>query len=738
MPDSRFDQYLNLRQDDHLLLAGGGHSHALILLRWAMNPHLRPKGLITLVSKNSTTLYSGMVPGLIAGQYKYDELSIDLHCLTSQAGVSFVLAKIVGLDLIRNCLLLQDRPPIYFGKLSLNVGAETLNTEHQKHSKKNNLVMPIKPLEPAIEWLISQDIEELNPNPSTFTVIGAGLAGLEVALALRQRWPNRTIELHSHHGEPNPQLRSAISQARIRLVSGASDVMGPALLCTGNRAPVWLEKSGLPINASGRILTTQTFQAIDHPHIFAVGDCGVIQDNSRPASGVWAVRSSTPLARNLEASSRKARLAFWSPQRRGLQLMGGRLAIGRNVAWAFWGGLMIGPHPLLWKWKQHIDKGFMAKFVVDKKMFASNYAKDKVIACRGCASKVASKPLKNALKQADLFSLSDHPEDAAFIGSHITNIIQSVDGFPALVSDPWLNGRITALHACSDLWASGALPISAQVIVTLPVAKAQLQQELLAHSLAGIQSALAPQRAGIIGGHTIEDRSIPSEPLSLGIQLALSVNGVLGGNEIFWTKNGLQSGDVLLLSRGIGSGVIFAAAMSGQVDPHFLDAALAQMTTSQHVLLDPLFKMQNELVGSKLIHACTDITGFGLLGHIGEMLNASNQSFIQNGLDPLRIRLEAESIPSFQGSLSLLEEGFSSSFAPANRSALKLLQPNGCFPASVEIELGNISTGSKKHKSILDLIIDPQTCGPLLLACSPEVASNILSKDCWYKIGDVI
>ena len=124
---------------DHFVLAGGGHTHALILLRWVMRPDLRPKGLITLVSKNSTTLYSGMVPGLIAGQYKYDELSIELRHLTSQAGVAFVSAKIVGLDLIRNCLLIDDRPPLYFSRLSLNVGAETLKAEHQNHSKKNNL-----------------------------------------------------------------------------------------------------------------------------------------------------------------------------------------------------------------------------------------------------------------------------------------------------------------------------------------------------------------------------------------------------------------------------------------------------------------------------------------------------------------------------------------------------------------------------------------------------------------------
>ena len=106
-----------------LVLAGGGHSHALLLRRWAMRPKQRPAGLITLVNRSSTTLYSGMVPGLIAGIYNRDQVAIDLRRLAADAGVAFVEAEIQGLDLTGQTLKLKDRLPLPFTQLSLDVGA---------------------------------------------------------------------------------------------------------------------------------------------------------------------------------------------------------------------------------------------------------------------------------------------------------------------------------------------------------------------------------------------------------------------------------------------------------------------------------------------------------------------------------------------------------------------------------------------------------------------------------------
>ena len=132
-----------------LLLAGGGHSHALLLKRWAMTPQLRPKRGVVLVNRHPTALYSGMVPGLIAGIYRRDELSINLPHLCDRAGVAFVQAEIVGVDSQRQELLLHQRPALSFGVLSLDVGAVTRNADDLAG-------VPIKPLEKALQFLSQQ------------------------------------------------------------------------------------------------------------------------------------------------------------------------------------------------------------------------------------------------------------------------------------------------------------------------------------------------------------------------------------------------------------------------------------------------------------------------------------------------------------------------------------------------------------------------------------------------------
>ena len=138
----------------NILLAGGGHSHALLLKRWAMWPKRRPHNSITLVSRSSTVLYSGMVPGLIAGLYERDELTIDLRQLCDRAGVAFVQAEITGLDSEQKCLRLCDRPALRFDLLSLNVGAV---------SRPSALGIPIKPLEVSLDFLESENPTDPKP-----------------------------------------------------------------------------------------------------------------------------------------------------------------------------------------------------------------------------------------------------------------------------------------------------------------------------------------------------------------------------------------------------------------------------------------------------------------------------------------------------------------------------------------------------------------------------------------------
>ena len=706
-----------------LVLAGGGHSHALVLRRWAMQPNKRPNQLITLVSRTSTALYSGMVPGLIAGIYQRDKVAVDLRDLADQAGVALVVAEISGLNLQQQQLQLNQRPALPYEQLSLNLGAVTQATPAPPSG-----LMPIKPLERALSFLADQDRQmgDQAAASSPFQVVGSGLAAVETVFALRQRWPRRPLVLRVRPRHLKPVLIRALREASIEIFEtseldqAAELKTTPGLVCTGSRAPHWLAESGLPCCPnSGRIRTETTLQVIGQPQLFATGDCAVIDAHPRAPSGIWAVRAAAPLARNLEAACNGRSLRRWRPQRQALQLLGG-FKEGQATAWALRGSSLVGPHPLLWRWKAAIDEHFMAMF----KRSASMDSID-TMACRGCAAKLPAGPLEGALRQAGIAELGTEPEDAAILPMKSTKpiaaVLQSVDGFPALVSDPWLNGRITALHACSDLWACGARVLAAQAVVTLPQTSEPIQETLLAQTLAGIRSALNPQSAQLIGGHTLEARDgLVQPPLSLAVQVVLSISGQ--AVETFWPKAGLQAGDRLLLSRPLGTGVLFAAAMAGAAPAPALDLALEQMGTSQHFLLEELLDLQAKHPNT--IHAATDITGFGLLGHLSEMLLSR----------ALKVVLNGRAIPALTGALSLLGKGYASSLAPANRRAWSLLD-NGC----VDLQLAEIDPGSEQHQALLELLVDPQTCGPLLISVQADIAEQLTSKpqSSWTDIGSV-
>ena len=673
----------------HLLLAGGGHTHALVLLRWLMRGE-RPAGAITLVNRASTALYSGMLPGLVAGVFRREACSIDLRRLCAAVDVTLVIAEINGLALAGRHLLLADRPPLPWDWLSLDLGATTRSLD--------GCPIGVKPLEPFLGWL-----ERLQPGSRPLRIRGGGAAAVELALALRGRHPRQAIELllrgDQLHLQPAAARRLGerlLQQAGVVVRRRVADGQTAELACTGSRAPDWLAEAGLPCDGDGRVRTTASLQVEGQPRIFAVGDCGVLSRAPRPPSGVWAVRAAPTLAANLAhclaAGEPPQGLRRWRPQRRALQLLADISRRDRPAAIALWGPLALGPSALLWGWKERIDRRFMARFQQASAMVsAAGGGAGEAMACRGCAAKLAPGTLAAGLAGAGLGGAA---EDAAALGALANGelLLQSVDGFPALVSDPWLNARLTTLHACSDLWACGARLHSAQAVVTLPVAAPALQQHTLAQTLAGIRSVLDPLEAPLLGGHTLEARD------GAGLALSLSVNGTVPAPR-HWPKGPLQPGQALILSRPLGSGVLFAAAMAGAARAEWIDAALEQMQQSQA----PLVPLLQELGCS----ACTDVTGFGLLGHLGEMLAA--------GPADLRVRLATNALRALPGAMELLAQGRASSLAPANARALALLA-------------GPVVLHGPASPALQGLLIDPQTCGPLLAAIPASAAVTCLEK----------
>ena len=651
-----------------LLLAGGGHTHALLLRRWAMHPSSRPAAeAITLVSAGSTSLYSGLIPAALQGALPIDDCAIDLRELCRRAAVGFVQARISGLDVQSRELRLEgDRPALRFDWLSLNLGATV-------HCPDQAGCLPIKPLEPVLKALA-----KLSPGDRV-RVIGSGAAAVEVSLALAARGLMVQLVARERQRSFWGRFEAVLRAVSVQIVQEPQGSVRLELHCTGSRGHHWLASAGLPVDGHGRVLTQSTLRSLGNERIFAMGDCAVVANQPRPASGVWAVRAAPLLARNLKRALGSKSLRSWHPQRRALQLLGD----GRSRAWALWGTWGIGPSRWLWHWKQRLDQRFMAM------LHPAAMTPAEPMLCCGCAAKLPEQPLMAALSRLQ----GGRPplaEDAASFATpgQLDPWWQSVDGFPALVADPWLNGRLTALHACSDLWACGVPVAHAQALVTMPQAASNQQEELLLQTLAGVRSVLEPQGAALIGGHTLQSRE-PADllrPLSVQLSLALVINGRQHESQTTWGKGPLHAGDALLLTRGIGSGVLFAAAMAGAAAPGWIEAALTQMQRSQAPLL-PVLRQHG-------CHACTDITGFGLLGHLNEMLEASAAG--------LQVVLDAEAVPAFSGALELLAQGWRSSLAPANGGALQR------WPRLQGVRA--------------ELLVDPQTCGPLLVALPQEQA----------------
>ena len=746
----------------HLVLAGGGHSHALLLRRWLMRPQLRPaQTLVTLVSRHSTALYSGTVPALVAGLVQRSECGIDLRRLCGLAGVAFVRAEITGLDPRARQLQLRGRPALRFDRLSLDVGAVTAGGAGRGLeglagpgvSAFGGAGQPVKPLEPFLAWLAGLSRGDL------VRIRGGGAAAVELALALKARGlePQLLLRgpgLHLGSAAANRIGERLLAEAAIALQRQLPAAAAADLACTGSRAPQWLAAAGLPVDgASGRVLTEASLQVRAWPGLFAVGDCGLIAAAPRPASGVWAVRATPLLADNLQRSIEHPDqpLRPWRPQRWALQVLGDGGAAGAGGlqpaaprAVAFWGPLALGPSRWLWRWKVSIDRRFLERFAALAPLDPT------AMACRGCAAKLGAAPLEAALARleamaavegvaADLaadpaaaaaamaaqtvawageLAAAEGPparprpappaEDAALVATAADGslLLQSVDGFPALVADPWLNARLTTLHACGDLWASGAAVDSVQALVTVPEAEAPLQEELLLQTLAGVRSVLDPLGARLIGGHSLEGRD------GAGLALALTVNGrcTPAGPAPAkpWPKGPLGPGDALLLCGPLGSGVLFAAAMAAAARPEWIDQALDRMQRSQAPLV--------ELLACHGCRACTDITGFGLLGHLWEMLAADRAvgEMLGEVQGEVLVELDAAAIPAFGGALALLEQGWASSLAPANARALALLEG--------PVRLLGPGPGS----ALQGLLIDPQTCGPLLAVLPAGRAGDAL------------
>ncbi len=447
---------------------------------------------------------------------------------------------------------------------------------------------------------------------------------------------------------------------------------------------------------------TPTLQAVDHPWIFAVGDVATIDGEARPKSGVFAVRMAKPLVDNLRASFAGRPLRMYRPQSHHLGLLG--TGDGRAVASRRW---LAGHSAFFWRLKDRIDRRFMAKFEdlpVMQEEPAAGEAGDGLaglrqrahMRCLGCAAKVGNTTLdrviarlraehgtawQDAARTGAVLAGLEAPDDAAvFSVPPGRALVQSVDYMPALVSDPFLFGRIATLHSCSDLFAMGAAPHSALAAALVPFASEEVTEETLYQLLSGVLRELTALDATLLGGHS-------AEASVLG--LALTVNGLIDPARIL-RKGGLQFGEALLLTKPLGTGVLFAAHMRLQAKAAWIEEAIASMLASNRAAAT--------ILRDHGARGCTDVTGFGLAGHLLEMLRPQR----------LGAKLRLAEVPALAGALPCLQRGLASSLQPANQRAVSAIANAAAFAG---------------HER-LGLLFDPQTSGGLLAGVPAERAAD--------------
>lgn len=693
-----------------VVLIGGGHTHALVLRAWGMNPVAGAR--LTLINPGPTAPYSGMLPGHVAGHYPREALDIDLVRLARFAGARLVLGAACGLDPVAREVQVPGRAPIAYDIVSVDIGITSAMPSLPGFAEHG---VPAKPLGAfATRWAGFVAQAAAGKVAPQVVVIGAGVAGVELALAMAHRLrrdgcptPEITLVDASQmtatlRPAARRDLRAALDQAGVRVLQhrqithvseGAVHLADgralPFALCVGTagtRAHGWLKGSGLAMT-DGFLDVDAQLRSTSDPRVYAVGDCAHMTFAPRPKAGVYAVRQAPVLAHNLRADLTRGARKRYAPQRDYLKL----ISLGKKSALVERGPLTLSG-PWLWRLKNRIDRDFMDKFrhltpmtPPPLKGDVARGAREALAKplCGGCGAKVGAQGLAAALadlpapQRADV--LSRPGDDAAVLKFGTTRQVVTTDHLRAVVEDPVLMTRITAIHALGDIWAMGAAPQAALATVIIPRMAEPMQAATLREITQTAQAVFADAGAVLAGGHTTQGADLT---------IGFTITG-LAKSPI--TLAGAQPGDALLLTRPIGSGTLLAAEMRGRArgdDMAALYAAMIRPQGDAAALLAPR------------AHAMTDVTGFGLAGHLLAILQASGCG----------ATLHCDDLPIYPGAERLAERGIASTIAPANRAhAGPFMDP---LPDTARAAL----------------LFDPQTCGGLLAAVPARDVGSLLKK----------
>ncbi|MBS7807469.1 selenide, water dikinase SelD [Variovorax sp. PCZ-1] len=714
-----------------IVLIGGGHSHVGVLKSFGMNPI--PGVRLTLICTDLHTPYSGMLPGYVAGHYEFDEVHIDLLRLAQFAGARVYRDEVIGIDRGQQKVLCKSRPAVPYDQLSINIGS---TPQLQGVPGATEHAVAVKPIRNFNDrWLQLLERVKNHAGKTTIAVVGAGAGGVELLLAMQFRLRNELTKLYRNPDEltfhllsanetilptHNARVRETFSKAlrergvQVHLSSEVTQVQAGKLITSSGKTldadeiiwvtraggAAWLKQTGLQLDKEGFIEVKDTLQTVTDPLIYAAGDIASMVNYKLEKAGVFAVRMGKPLTENLRRAVGGTDLQAYSPQTSWLALIstGDKYAVASR-GWLGFAGAWV------WQWKDWIDQRFMRKFSEFPDMSqsapapASNALANVKLSseeslqaisaiamrCGGCGAKVGATILQRALGnlhpvQRDdvLIGLKD-PDDAAVVRVPPgMAVVHSVDFFRAFVDDPYIFGKVAANHSLGDIWAMGGIAQSATAVCTVPPGMDAKVEDVLFQMMTGALEVLNEADCSLVGGHTGEGKELA---------LGFAVNGLIEDKpEAVLRKGGMKPGDVLILTKPIGTGTLFAAKDRLFAKGRWIDAALTSMVISNRT-------------GAKILRehgatACTDLTGFGLLGHLVEMTRPSE----------VDAEIHMGALPLLDGAQECVQAGITSSLQSANVRLRRALRNQEQFV----------------NHPRYPLIFDPQTAGGLLASVPAE------------------
>jgi selenide,water dikinase len=656
-----------------------------------------------------------MLPGLIAGHYTSDEIHVDLRMLCGWAGVRFIEDTMLDLNLSLREIQFKNRPAMNFDVCSLDTGS-TPDLSVKGSAEASTPVKPVYNFHKR--WLkILDRVNDSETKSMSIGVVGSGAGGFELITAMRHALPSALVNcqwflrgdlpLRGRPSKVGELAKKAAEQQGIDVITDvdvtevvdgelrASDgrrfKLDEILWCTSAVGPEWANRAGMELDNRGFIFTNQYLQSVSHPFVFATGDIGTQKDSPSAKAGVFAVRQAPILFENIRRYLLQQSLKTYKPQKDFLSLM----ATGGKRAIASRGPIAI-EADWIWRWKDHIDRTFMLRFsqlpemespkdVVVPKALRDPHLEaltNNPMKCKGCGAKVSASVLNdvvetlNLVERADVLSGVAQAADTAVVSLPSKTLVQSVDSINAIVDDAYVLGRIAALHALSDVVTVNAIPHSAQVLVSLPTAAESIAKRDLTQLMAGLVNALNEEDCVLLGGHTTE-----GSEMSIGVVVNATQAMDTSENALSDSNISPKDSDVLILTQGLGTGTLFAGLMQQKGAGRNVQLALASMQTSNREAADILRRYG--------AIAITDVTGFGLLGHL--------HSLLQGLAGNTGAHIKLESVPMLAGAKELSKLGVRSTLWPSNSRILE-----------------RMTMSESLDKDHVSLLCDPQTSGGLL------------------------